>query len=305
NKKTKDLLWDYNVPTPPYLYNTIKANVGEMENKGIEVLLNLNPIRKDNFDWNSTLTFSYNKNELTSLSNDLFDIDGDYFNAGYTGAPVQTYTHRLEVGRPVGEFYGYKSVDIDDSGVWIIETEDGTRKSILEANGNVDKQYLGNGVPNFYGGLTNTFNYKNFDLSVVLTGAFDFQILNLQRMYYENPTIQYNILDSAFEPVYGKTQLNYVPEYVSYYVEDGDYVKVENVTLGYNLDVDISFLKAARVYVSGANLGTITNYKGIDPEIEGLDPEGGRTSNPLAPGIDYRDKYPSVRTFTLGLNLTF
>src|SRR5690606_35680232 len=132
NKKTKDLLWDYNVPTPPYLYNTIKANVGEMDNKGIEVLLNLNPIRTENINWNSTLTFSYNKNELTSLSNDLFDIDGDYFNAGYTGAPVQTYTHRLEVGRPVGEFYGYKSVDIDDSGVWIIETEDGTRKSILE-----------------------------------------------------------------------------------------------------------------------------------------------------------------------------
>src|SRR5690606_36433275 len=99
NKVTKDMLWDYTVPVPPYLYNRIKANVGEMQNQGIEVLLNATPVKKANFEWNTSVTFSHNKNQLNSLSNDLFEVVGDYFNTGATGAPIQTYTHRLEVGK--------------------------------------------------------------------------------------------------------------------------------------------------------------------------------------------------------------
>lgn len=93
-----------------------------------------------------------------------------------------------------------------------------------------NKQYLGNGIPQYYAGWTNTFSYKRFDLSVVLIGAFDYQILNTQRMFYENPTIAYNMLDSAYDKVYGKELLNYNQTYVSYYIEQGDYVKVDNVT---------------------------------------------------------------------------
>ncbi|MNF73237.1 TonB dependent receptor [compost metagenome] len=299
HKKTKDMLWDYNVPVPPYLYGVMTANVGKMENKGIEILLNTVPVKIKDFEWDSSMTFSHNENELTSLSNDLYEIEGNYINVGNTGDPISFSTHRLEVGQSIGNFWGLKSVDITDDGKWIIETKDGTRKTLNETLYNDDnKQYLGNGIPKFNAGWTNTFKYKSFDLGVVLVGAFGFQILNYQRMFYENPTINYNMLDSSQDLVYGKAKLNYSQTYVSYYIEDGDYVKLDNVTFGYNLDVkNLKFLNSARVYASGSNLATFTDYKGIDPEIAG--------GNGLTAGNDSRDKYPTTRTFTLGINVNF
>ena len=299
NKKTKDMLWYYNVPQPPNLFNSTLANVGKMENKGIEILLNTTPVQTKDFEWNSNLTFSHNENKLTSLSNDLYEIEGNFINTGNAGDPISFTTHRLEVGQPIGNFWGLKSVDITDDGKWIIETKDGTRKTLTPDLYNDDnKQYLGNGIPKFNGGWTNTFKYKQFDLGVVLVGAFGFQILNYQRMFYENPTINYNMLDSSQDLVYGKTKLNYSQTYVSYYIEDGDYVKINNLTFGYNLDVKkLKFLTSVRIYASGSNLATFTRYKGLDPEIAG--------GNGLTAGNDSRDKYPTTRTFTLGINVNF
>ena len=300
HKKTKDMLWRYNVPQPPNLYNITLANVGKMENKGIEILLNTVPVKLKDFEWNSNMTLSHNKNKLTSLSNDFYKIEGNFINRGDAGDPISFSTHRLEVGQPIGNFWGLKSVDITTDGKWIIETKDGTRKTLTETLYNDDnKQYLGNGIPKFNAGWTNTFKYKRFDLGVVLVGAFGFQILNYQRMFYENPTINYNMLASSQDLVYGKAKLNYPQTYVSYYIEDGDYVKINNVTFGYNLDVKkLKFITSARIYASGSNLATITNYKGIDPELSSGD--GGLTT-----GNDSRDKYPTTRTFTLGINLNF
>jgi TonB-linked SusC/RagA family outer membrane protein len=299
SKKTSDMLYSYNVPTPPYLASGMIANVGKMENKGFEILLNTIPVKTENFVWNSSMTFSHNKNELTSLSNDLYKIEGDYLNTGNAGDPISFTTHRLEVGQSLGNFWGLKSVDITDDGKWIVELPDGTRQTLTTAMYNdANMQYLGNGVPQYYAGWTNNFTYKKFDLSVVLTGAFDFQILNTQRMFYENPTIAYNMLDSAYDKVYDKAVLSYNQTYVSYYIEQGDYVKVDNVTLSYNFDVTpFKILNAMRLYVSGNNLATFTKYKGLDPEIKREDP---RTQ-----GMDNRDKYPSTTGITLGLNVTF
>lgn len=298
-KKTKDMLWDYNVPTPPYLYPNMTANVGKMENKGIEILLNATPVQTKDFEWNSSMTFSHNENKLTSLSNDLYQIEGNFINVGNAGDPISFSTHRLEVGQSIGNFWGLKSVDITDDGKWIIETKDGTRKTLTPDLYNDDnKQYLGNGIPKVNAGWTNTFKYKQFDLGVVLVGAFGFQILNYQRMFYENPTINYNMLDSSQDLVYGKSKLNYSQTYVSYYIEDGDYVKINNITFGYNLDVKkLKFLTSARIYASGSNLATFTGYKGLDPEIV--------SDSALTAGDDSRDKYPSTRTFTLGINVNF
>ncbi len=306
SKKTSDMLWDYNVPTPPNLIGNITANVGKMENKGFEILLNTIPVKTDNFSWNSSMTFSHNENKLTSLSNDFYSIENEFVNTGNTGDPISFATHRLEVGQSIGNFWGLKSVDItqgmskpEDNGKWIIELPDGTRKTLTTEMYNDDnKQYLGNGIPKYLAGWTNTFTYKKFDLSVVLTGAFDFQILNTQRMFYENPTIAYNMLDSAFDKVYGKSVLNYNQTYVSYYLEKGDYVKVDNITLSYNFDVTpFKIINAMRLYVSGNNLATFTKYKGLDPEIQ--------RGDPLSQGMDNRDKYPSTTGITLGLNVTF
>lgn len=306
SKKTSDMLWDYAVPIPPNIYGSTMANVGKMENKGFEILLNVIPVKSENFIWNSSMTFSHNKNKLTSLSNDLYSIDKNYINTGNTGDPISFSTHRLEVGQSIGNYWGLKSVDIthdmpkpEDNGKWIIETADGTRKTLIPAlYTDENKQYLGNGIPQYYAGWTNTFTYKKFDLSVVLTGAFDFKILNSQRMFYENPTTNYNMLASAFDKVYDKAVLNYNQTYVSYYLEKGDYVKVDNITLSYNFNVKpYKVINAMRLYFSGNNLATFTKYKGLDPEIQ--------RGDPLSQGMDNRDKYPSTTSLTLGLNVTF
>lgn len=294
---TRDMLYNYSVPTPPYLFSTILANVGSMENRGVEVLINTIPVRTKDFDWNSNLTFSTNKNKLITLSNTLFQTTLNYFTAGGTGEPIQTYTHRVYIGKAIGQFYGWKSIDIAADSTWIIQGADGKPKSVKNGNEN-DKQILGNGVPKFIGGWNNTFRYKNWDLSVNLRGAFGFKILNLQKMYYANPKInQYNMLKSAFDPVYNKTPIYTDLAYVSYYIEQGDYVKIDNASLGYSLNLkNNKYVKNARVYVAGLNLYTITKYSGVDPELN---------SQGFNPGVDERDKYPTTRTFTIGANFSF
>jgi TonB-linked SusC/RagA family outer membrane protein len=297
-RTTKDMLWEYQVPSPPNLYPTIIANVGEMENKGLEAMISVIPVKTNDFQWTASVSYSGNKNKLVSLSNDLYQASNDWFEAGYTGDPIQQSTHRVQIGNPIGDFYGVKSIDIDENGEWIIEGADGQPKSINDKV-EEDKQVLGNGLPKHYLGFNNTFRYKNFDLNMTMRGAFGFQILNFQRMFYENPTIniRYNVLSSAYDKVYGKEVLDYTQEYVSYYIEDGDYWKIDNVTLGYTLkDNTISFLKNARVYFSCLNMATFTGYSGIDPEVNRMG---------LAPGNDERDKYPTTRSFSLGVNLTF
>lgn len=293
---TKDALWDYSVPTPPYLYSSIMANVGEIKNSGLEILINAVPVRTKNFEWSTNISYSTNKNKLVSLQNEKFQMTNDWFEDGATGEPIQTSTHIVKIGDPIGNLYGLKSVDITEDGKWIVENEKGEHILASDAN-NADRQVLGNGVPKHYLNWNNTIRYKGFDLNISMRGAFGFQLLNFQRMYYENPGIQYNVLNSAFDKVYGKAVLNDDQRYVSYYVEDGDYWKIDNVTLGYSFNMKaVTFIKSLRIYASALNLATITGYKGMDPEV---DPTG------LHPGSDNRDKYPTTRKFTFGLNVTF
>lgn len=295
-RTTKDALMDYSVPTPPYFYGTIAANAAQIKNSGLEFLLNITPFKTENFEWTANLTYSTNKNEIVSLSNDQFQLTNNFFDAGYTGEPIQISTHRVEEGQPVGNFFGLKSVDISADGIWIIEKPDGTRIPATEAT-TEDRQVLGNGLPKSYYSINNTVRYKNWDFNFNLRGAMDYQVLNFSRMFYENPTIAYNTLDSAYDKVYGKAVLSDVQRLVSHYVEDGDFLKIDNITLGYTLPKSIfKFIDALRVYGSASNVATFTDYKGIDPEVNR---EG------LAPGNDDRDKYPSIRAFSLGLNITF
>lgn len=296
-RDTKDMLWDYDVPVPPNTFGSITANVGQMRNEGIELGLDYSVAQQQDFVWNTGITASTNRNELVTLSNELYETSNNYFDTGYTGAPVQLSTHRVRIGGPIGNFYGFESVDIDESGEWIVLSEDGSEIPIDEASLD-DRRVLGNGIPDYYLGWNHNLRYKNIDMSVTMRGAFGHQILNFQRMFYENPNVTpENVLKSAFDDIYGKRRLTSDLNYVSYYVEDGDYWKLDNVTLGYTFDVStLAFVENARVYVSGRNLVTITGYDGMDPEVDlsGLDP-----------GNDSRDKYPTTRTFTLGVNLTF
>jgi len=302
-RDTRDMLYNYSVPVPPYLYGSMLANVGHMSNRGFEAQVNFDVIRRPNLRWTTSANWSRNSNRLVSLSNDVFET-ADFFYTGYTGEPIQQSTHRVDIGGPIGNFYGYQSVDIDTAGHWIVLDSAGNRISIDDAK-DKDKHVLGNGLPKQYLSWNNTLRVGHFDANVNMRGAFGFQILNFQRMFYENPTItQYNMLKSAFDPVYGKRPVNYDLAYVSYYIENGDYWKIDNVTVGYTLPQRALRLLGgsvtdARLYVSGSNLLTITGYKGIDPEVS------TRGNDGLSPGDDERDKYPTTRMFTTGLSVRF
>lgn len=300
SRKTNDLIFDYPVATPPYLYNTIRANAASMSNKGIEVQVNAIPVETKNFNWTSTVNYSTNKNKLLTLSDKNFQLASGYFDAGNTGEPIQQSISRVQIGQPIGNFWGFKSIDIDENGRWIIEGKDGKPKPIAEQQAD-DKQIIGNGLPKHYLAFNNSISYKAFDLNITMRGAFGFQILNTVRMFHEVPIMltRGNLLTSAYDNVYGKQPLadNQELQYLSYYIEDGDYWKIDNVTLGYNLPIyNNKYIKRVRLYISGSNLKTFTGYKGIDPEVNIIG---------MSPGVDVRSRYPATSSYTIGGFFTF
>lgn len=296
----KGLLYDYSVPSPPNLYTTTRANVGEMSNNGLEIMVNAIPVQTKDFKWETTITFSTNSNKLKSLSNDLYQTSSDYFMTGWIEEPIKTESHIVRKGHKVGDIYGFKVVDVDESGKWIYLDKNGNRVNYDEFTHSFeDKQILGNGVPKWYLGFNNQFRYKNFDLAINMRGAFGFQIMNGMRMFYENRSRQdWNRLRSAYDKVFGKAVLNTLcsEEFNSYYVENGDYWKIDNITLGYSFSKINKWIKTLRLYASVNNAITITGYKGIDPEV---------STSGLAPSYDNRDSYPHTRAFTFGMNVTF
>lgn len=293
----KGLLYDYSVPSPPNLYTTTRANVGEMSNNGLEIMVNAIPVQTKDFKWETTITFSTNSNKLKSLSNDLYQTSSDYFMTGWIEEPIKTESHIVRIGHKVGDIYGFKVVDVDESGKWIYLDKNGNRVNYDDFTHSFeDKQILGNGVPKWYLGFNNQFRYKNFDLAINMRGAFGFQIMNGMRMFYENRSRQdWNRLRSAYDKVFGKAVLNTLcsEEFNSYYVENGDYWKIDNITLGYSFSKINKWIKTLRLYASVNNAITITGYKGIDPEV---------STSGLAPSYDNRDSYPHTRAFTFGMN---
>ena len=302
NRDVDGLIYEYGVPTPPNLYNKTMANGGTMRNRGVEVLVSVVSVQNKDFEWSTTGTFSLNSNKLISLSGSIFKSDYDYFNTGtveYSGQVADS--HRVQVGESIGNFYGFKVVDVDSEGRWIYEDRNGELVNYKDfTHAPEDKHVIGNGLPKWYAGWNNTLRYKNFDLNVTMRGAFGFQIINGGRMNYENVKNSRfeNRLKSVNDLVFGKHTLSpeVEPEFNSYYVEDGDYWKIDNITLGYSFGQVGKYIKSLRIYGSVLNALTITGYKGIDPEV---------STDGLTPGYDTRDRYPSVRSFTFGVNVKF
>lgn len=315
-RQTKDALWNYSVPVPPYQYGTITANVGQIENTGFEALIRAIPLQSRDFEWNTSVSYSVNKNKLISISNDQFSMSTDWFTTGHTGEPIQTTTHRVKVGDPIGNFFGLKSVGLNEDGLWVVERlKKNDAGEVIERYYDLakdatdeDRQVLGNGVPKYYLNWNNQLRFKNIDISIGMRGAFGFQILNYQKMYYGNPTIQYNVLNSAFDqydvvdlttgkPTGKKATINDSQRYISEFVENGDYWKIDNVTVGYTFNMtNVKYIRNLRLYMSCLNLATITGYTGIDPEVQ---------ITGLEAGTDSRDKYPTNRSYTFGINITF
>ena len=322
-KKTVDLLYDYAVPVPPNMYSQTTANVGQMRNTGVEVLINATPVETKNFSWHTTLTLSHNTNKLLSLSNDLYETDNFQELWGGLSDPISLPTHCMEIDHTLGDFWGLKSVGVSKGGVVLVEVKDADGNWVAKEwdssyNLESNRQRLGNGLPSIYMGWNNTFRYRDFDLSLQFTGQFGYQILNEQRAFYQNNSIAYNRLKSAADlhaainpdgsPALdedGKQIMvalsnSMAQGFWSDHLEDGDFVKLQSATLGYTYapknDTLRKYIKSARIYVSGQNLFCITGYSGLDPEVSNYF---------LTPGVDSRDKYPTVRSWTIGLNINF
>ncbi|MDR1783397.1 MAG: SusC/RagA family TonB-linked outer membrane protein [Dysgonamonadaceae bacterium] len=325
-KTTKDLLYWYSVPVPPNMYSSTLANVGKMQNRGYEIMINAIPVKTRDFEYNTTFTLSHNSNKLLSLSNDLYETD-NFAEVGGVGEPITIATHCMEVGHTLGDFWGLKSVGVSKDGFVLVEVaqfDENNNKSWVvkefdtKYNLEENRQRLGNGMPDIYAGWNHTVRYKNVDLSIQLTSQLGYQILNSQRSFYENNSIAYNRLKTAAN-YYGAINTDGTP-YIdpetgqqkqvrlsssmqqgiwSDHIEDGDFVKLSNLTLGYTVPFKgkaAKYVKKAHIYVSGHNLFCITGYSGLDPEVSNYF---------LSPGLDERDKYPTIRSVSVGLNLNF
>ncbi|MBM6946270.1 MULTISPECIES: SusC/RagA family TonB-linked outer membrane protein [Bacteroides] len=322
HRKTSDLMYSYSVPVPPNLYGYTLANVGDIRNVGVEVMVTGVPVRTKDFEWSTTLTLSHNKNKLLKLSNTLYETDDFHELYGGLGEPISTPTHYMEVGHSLGEFWGLKYVGVSENGVPIVQVSDGNGGWVNEefnTNHNVmeNRQRLGNGLPKVYLGWGHTFNYKGIDLNLQFTGQFGYKILNAWRCFYENNSIAYNRLKTAYDlrpainldgtPVLdadGNQKMvrlsNTAAQYFSSdHLENGDFLKLSNITLGYTLPLKgkiKDYINNLRIYASASNVFCITGYSGLDPEVDNAF---------QTPGIDYQDKYPTTRSYTVGLTLNF
>lgn len=293
DRETKNLLYSYNAQQPPYIHSSIYTNVGSIKNSGVELQLSALAIRNNNFQWNIDFTGSNQKNKLTQLSNEVFKANWLEFyglpSPGNLGAAI-----RLEEDGSVGNFYGKRFAGFTEEGEWLFYKEDGSTGTASEMDEN-DLTVIGNGVPKYQASLTNIFRYKNFDLTIFFRGKFGFDILNTKEMYFGNKKwLPNNLLRSAITT---HQELNDDPQYSDYYIEKGDFVKLDNLTLGYNFNfADTSYFRNLRLYVTGRNILTFTGYSGLDPELQDT---GFET------GIDARGFYPRTQSWTIGLKLGF
>ncbi|SEQ00984.1 SusC/RagA family TonB-linked outer membrane protein [Neolewinella agarilytica] len=308
----------------------VLRNVGSINNKGFEFSLTSTNINKPNFNWKSNFNVSINRNQVVELSS-----GSEILGSGAPGYFVGSSTYILREGNPLGLFWGleYQGVyqggaipegtalegrSFDGDGNAIpgeplfseVADEDGNFNGIIDDN---DRQIIGDPNPDFTLGFSNSFTYKNFDLNIFLQGSFGGDIYNLTaiQLYNGDSNALTDVLNS-WTPENTNTDIPRAAirgrERSSRFVEDGSYLRLKNVALGYNLplggirNIGIS---SARLSISAQNLLTFTNYSGLDPEVSYFG-SGGESSGEdnIIQGHDYGN-YPNIRSVTVGLNLKF
>lgn len=353
-KKTTDLLLQ--LPLPSYLGSSGHgaasnpwANVGSLENKGIELTLNTVNIDNGKFQWRSNFVYSMNRNKVLQLDTDNSSIEKSY----RVGSETNIVTKTAE-GQPIGQFWGYKvigrfdsaedfyyknsagevkpvalptGVSIGENGVWIGDyifadlNEDG----VID---NKDCTYIGNPEPKFTFGVGNTFSWKGFDLTIFLSGSYGNDVMNYNNRYIGDSRSNTNILKSALNyariekidpngpddfrnlrvfggdammPRMAASTSNANTRVSDRYIEDGSYLRIQNISLGYTFPrkwVNRLAIQNLKVYANLQNVYTWTNYTGYDPEV------GCMYGDALMSGLDY-GRYPSPRIYTFGLNVAF
>lgn len=300
DKRTKDLIYGYTVSTNRYPHNTMIANVGEISNKGIELTINAIPVMTKNFTWNTTLNISHNKNNVESLSNDTYSVEyADYGNPDLGGYSTNT-VQRLMAGSPVGQFYLWEWAGYNDAGGSIFNDydDDGNLVGTTDAPNNGDRRKAGSAQPKVTFGWNNTLTYKNWSLTAFFQGIAGNKIFNATRAFYNNVTLLNtgkNVLKEVATEQKATDTRAQAPS--DRYIENGSYLRLSSLSLGYDFGRLNGWVNNLRVYATCNNVFTLTGYKGVDPEIS----LGG-----LEPGMDWRNTtYPRTRTFMFGVNVNF
>lgn len=303
--KTSDLLYNYAVPVPPFAFNTLLANLGEMENTGVEVAISGTPLKNKDMELNISANFSWQKNKLLSLSGTYMGQElnakefmnlGGMNGAGFIGGNNQIIYQM--VGQPLGVFYLPKCdgiIDMKGNGEYTYHILDIDGQEGIDLSDGKDRYIAGQAIPKFYLGGNVNFRYKQFDIQAQFSGAFGHKIYNGTSLSYMNMSLfpTYNVLTDA-------PKLNIHDQTVTdYWLERGDYLHIDYVTLGWNLNTqNLKNINSLRVTFSVNNLFTFTNYSGLSPMIN-----SSTVSSSL--GIDDKQFYPLTRTYSIGLSVNF
>ena len=304
-RDTKDLLWEYDVPTPPYQYNKLLANAGEITSKGLEIALTGVPVQTKDWEWTSTFTIAFNDNKLVKLSDPEKGFNYSEMLTGSVGENGMqgVNTQKIVEGESVGTFYGYKYIGINTKGNLVYEkwTEEDYKAGLCEENeiGQNKLQVIGRAQPIFTYGWNNTIRWKNLDLTLFFRGNVGNDILNVKRWAYSpRPGAQgLNVFMKDVYALANGTGVYRQGKLSNYYLEDGSFIKLDNITLGYTFHFkNNDYVQSLRLHATAENVFTITKYSGIDPEVN--------TSDVWSPGLDQTGFYPAVCNVMVGVNLT-
>ncbi len=326
-RTTNGMLIRKPIPLMAGLQTPPMENIGSVQNKGVELALNYKESIADFFS-NIGLNFSTYRNTVLDLGDTSSILDANFHNAGFVT--------RTQAGHPIGSFYGYKTNGIFQNQAEINSftyvDKDGKTKLVQpnakpgdiryrddNHDGQPDEGYIGSPHPDFTIGLNLDFAYKGFDLSALFQGVYGNKIFNGTRWITENGTAYYNLdaqmlnrwtgdgtTNDVDYPRMNQNDVNPNLRISDRYIEDGSYVRLKTLQLGYTLGDEFSRklrIKKCRVYVGVENLFTLTRYSGLDPEVGTVGSRTGITNSALTMGVDYIT-YPQARTFLMGLNIT-
>ncbi len=296
HRKITDLLFSVSVPQPPYTQGSMIKNIGEMESKGWEFEIGGTIINNKDFKWSSDLNLSHTSGKILTLYGDNTYINGNGFVA--PGSPGDAA--RIEAGANIGSFYIWKFAGFDENGEFLLYNKNGEVIPHKQKTEN-DKQYIGDYTPALIVGWSHTLTYKNFDLGINMRSWIDFDVYNTLNMYYGIAGVaNTNVLKDAygkFSHITGEKQIT------DYYLEDGTFLKIDAITLGYTLDakkLTKNLVDRIRIYGTVGNVACFTGYSGMNPEVN---INGWDKGTELFWDTNYF--YPVVRTYTLGMQFNF
>ena len=302
--KTTDMLYSYDVPVPPFAYDKLLANIGAMSNQGLEIGFSIAPVQTKDIDLNVSMNLSFQKNKLLSLSGNYNGMNmsaanitaiGSINGAGQNGGDNNHVLYQI-VGQPLGVFYLPHCTGLykDEQGTMKYRIEDLDNNGTIDFGDGGDRRICGQATPKATLGSNISLRYKNFYMSLQMNGAFGHKIFNGTALAYNNM--------SSF-PIYnvmkGAPERNIVDQNVSdYWLERGDYLNFEYLTIGYNVPVKSNIVRSLRVSCSVNNLATITSYSGLTPMINSYVVNSSM-------GIDDKRCYPTYRTYSIGVSVQF